>query len=192
MISGRSTPTVPDVLDAEDALATGMARRAAVFLFGLSAFVLATVYAAEHLGGLVPCSLCLEQRWPWWLTLCLGGIGLVQFRYPFSPAVRATLAALAAVTLLVSAGMAVNHVGVEEGRWPGPAFCTPVDAVSHTLEELRRLLLSTPPVRCDVPAWTLFGISMAGYNALVSGSMGLILIAVAGKLAPRRRRPKPE
>jgi disulfide bond formation protein DsbB len=78
---------------------------------------------------------------------------------------------LAAVAILVSGGIGVYHAGVEAGIFQGFTTCTATGAMS--LEDL----LNVPLVRCDQVQWSLFGISMAGWNAIISlGGAGLILI----------------
>lgn len=142
----------------------------------LAAAVLASAYAFQHLGGLQPCVLCLYQRWPWWIALglCVAAV-LLRGRGKAPTA----LAALASLTILVGAGIAVFHVGVEQQWWPGLASCGGVSGAPLTLEALKQQILNAPVVRCDEVAWSLFGISMAGYNALVSaaaGAVGLVVV----------------
>lgn len=144
---------------------------AALLLLGLA--VLATAYGAEHLGGLRPCELCLYQRWPWWIAAGLAFAALV----PAGTARRALLAA-AGAALIAGAVLAGYHVGVEQGWWQGPAACGGGVAAPETLSELRAQM-SRPVVPCSEPAWSLFGISMAGYNAVLSAAAGLAALAGA-------------
>jgi disulfide bond formation protein DsbB len=73
----------------------------------------------------------------------------------------------AALALAIGAGIAIFHVGVEQHWWVGTAECG-VTETANSIEALKAKILGTAPVRCDEVAWSLFGISMAGYNALVS------------------------
>ena len=141
----------------------------------ISAATLGSAYAFQYLGGLQPCSLCLYQRWPWWI---LGGLALVALLVTGNPRFFRGLVALCALTALAGAGLALYHVGVEQQWWAGPTACSGADATPQTLEELRAQILGTAVVRCDDVAWSLFGISMAGYNALISLATGLMTLAL--------------
>jgi disulfide bond formation protein DsbB len=76
---------------------------------------------------------------------------------------------------MVGAGIAVFHVGVEQHWWAGTAACgSTLSATS--VEALRAQILAAPVVRCDQPAWSLLGISMAGYNALISAALAVVAL----------------
>ena len=154
-------------------------RRAAGLAALASAGLLAAVFAMEHLGGLAPCKLCLLQRWPHGAVVALGLVALV----PALPGgARRALLGLIAIAFAVTAGIGAYHAGVEYGWLAGPTECTGTVGGS-TLEELRRNLMAAPVVRCDEVPWALFGISLAGYNALVSAA----LAGFAGWAAIARR-----
>ena len=87
---------------------------------------------------------------------------------------------------MIGAGIAVFHVGVEQQWWPGTAECGGIDGANLSLEQLKAQILAAPVVRCDEVAWSLFGISMAGYNILLS--LGLALVAFAAACGVGRRR----
>ena len=125
-----------------------------------SALLLLGALAFQYLGGLAPCPMCIWQRWPHAIAILLGLLLVV------SPA-RA-IAALGALTVLVGAGIGVYHAGVEQRWWPGPDTCTaPVPGTMETSELLDRIL-AMPVVLCDEIPWSLCGISMAGWNAILS------------------------
>jgi disulfide bond formation protein DsbB len=149
-------------------------RAAALSVAAAGAAILGAALAFQHIGGLAPCELCYWQRYPFWVAIPAGLAAVTIDR----PAARAALLALAAAALLASAGVAVFHVGVEQQWWQGTAACGAPRGVSASLEELRARLLAAPVVRCDEPQWTLFGITMAGYNVVLSG--GLAAVALAG------------
>lgn len=140
---------------------------------------LAVAYAAQYWGGLDPCPLCLYQRYPYFVALALGLVGIVAPR-----AARLPVLALAGLAFLASGGIAAFHVGVEEGWWQGTAACGGIDAGSA--EEFKAQVLAAPLVRCDEVPWSLFGISMAGYNFLYAGAAGAAALGAAG-MASRRR-----
>ncbi len=84
------------------------------------------------------------------------------------PALMRVVLALCAAIFLAGAGIAAYHVGVEQGWWQGAASCSGPNLNTMTIDELREHLLQAPIVRCDEVAWSLFGVSMAGYNILAS------------------------
>jgi disulfide bond formation protein DsbB len=116
--------------------------------------------AFQYLGGLAPCHLCLLQRWPHAAAIA---IGLLILAWP-----KRGLALLAALVVLVGAGIALYHVGVEQAWWAGPATCTAPEPGAQSSGELLDQILATPVVLCDQVAWSLWGISMAGWNAILS------------------------
>lgn len=148
----------------------------AALLAAISGATLAAVYISQYGFGLEPCELCLYQRWPWWAALVLCVLALLPI---LSGGLRALLFGLAGACVLVGAGIAIFHVGVEQHWWPGLASCGATGQVPATFEEMQRMMTQTV-VPCDKPAWTLFGISMAGYNALLSIVVGLWAVATAG------------
>lgn len=133
-------------------------------LVATSLGALATAYVAEYGFGLEPCPLCLYQRVPYGITL---GLGLVALVVPWGE-VRTAAVALAGAAFLVGAGIAVHHVGVERHWWASVAACGGALPTEMTVAELRVALAGPPAKPCDAVDWTLFGVSMAGYNAFVS------------------------
>ena len=148
-----------------------------LFLFCAASAVLGAALASQYIGGLVPCELCLLQRWPYGIVIALGLIGLVVR----GERVVVLLGALACLAFLAGAGIAAYHAGVECGWWQGPSACTNSLTAPTSIEELRKLLEATQVVRCDQPAWTFAGISMAGFNVFTS-------LALAGLTAFGVRR----
>jgi len=164
----------------DDMLAPRMASGLAALA---SAGLLAAVFAMQYLGGLAPCKLCLLQRWPHGAVVALGLAALVP---ALSDGARRALLGLIALAFAVTAGIGVYHAGVEYGWFAGPSGCTGTVG-GATLEELRRNLMTAPVVRCDEAPWSLFGVSLAGYNALVSvalaGFAGWAAIGRQGRAA---------
>ncbi len=158
-----------------------------------AAIVIAVVGAAAILGayyfqyglGLEPCPLCLEQRIAYYFAIPLA---LIVAFADSRGAPRAFLTAalvLIALTMLVNAGLGVYHSGVEWKFWPGPADCSgPVTSLGRA-SDLMRQLRNVTVVRCDEAAWRFLGLSLAGYNVLIS--LALAAIAVWG--VARARRP---
>lgn len=133
-----------------------------------SAAMLLGAYAFQHLGGMAPCKLCLWQRWPHGTAVLIGLIIL------FTGEVR--MAWMGALAAFGTAAVGFYHVGVEQGWWEGPTSCTSSGTQNLSAEELLNQILAAPLVRCDDIAWQLAGISMAGWNAIIS--LGLAAIWV--------------
>ena len=116
---------------------------------GIPALLLAGAYISQYGFGLFPCEMCWWQRYPHFAAV---GLALVSTA---APPKRAWIA-LAALAILVSGLIAAYHAGVEYHWWESPLGCTGGDPFSLEF------------VRCDQAAWTLFGVSLAGWNALLS------------------------
>jgi disulfide bond formation protein DsbB len=135
---------------------------AAAFL--VSALVIAGFLFFQYGVGLVPCELCLLDRWPWYGAIAVAGLTLALRRPGWSGPAALLLAAL----FLVSSGLAVYHVGVEQHVFAGPGACTAPPLSGQSVADMLAQLRATPAVRCDVPQWTLFGVSLAGFDLLAS------------------------
>jgi len=135
-----------------------------VFALGASAVVLGGALLSQYWGGLAPCELCLMQRWPWGVAIVISFVATMVARRPALPWVALLLAAV----FLVSSGLAFYHVGVEQHWFAGPTACSAAATAADTLEALKAQILHQQPVRCDEPAWSLWGISLAGWNLLAS------------------------
>jgi len=149
-------------------------RRFPVFVLVASAVVLGGALFSQYWGGLAPCELCLLQRWPWAAAIAISLIAIVTGHRAALPWVALLLAAVFAV----SSALAFYHVGVEKHWFAGPTACTGAATAADTLEELKKRILGQMPVRCDEPAWMLWGVSLAGWNLLASLLMGSACLAV--------------
>ncbi|HWI28890.1 MAG TPA: disulfide bond formation protein B [Stellaceae bacterium] len=152
-----------------------------LLLFIASAAVLAAVWASQIWGHLVPCELCLYERWPYYAVLVLSAAALISGR---SGVAKAALA-LAALIFLAGAALAFYHVGVERHWFAGPTACTGSGA-ADSLEEFRRRLLAQQPVACDQAQWSLFGVTLAGWNVVASLVLALFSIWALRRLYWRR------
>jgi disulfide bond formation protein DsbB len=155
-------------------------RTAATIAATAATGLLVAVFAMEHIGGLAPCELCLLQRWPHGAVILFGGVALLP---AVSESGRRLLLALCALAFAITAGIGIYHVGVEQGIFAGPTACSG-GITGDTVEELKRKLMAAPIVRCDEVAWSLFGISLAGYNVIASA--GLTVFCAAAALRGRR------
>jgi disulfide bond formation protein DsbB len=142
--------------------------RANLLALAVPSLLMAGALGSQYIGGLYPCDMCHWQRWPH-----DAAIGLAILALFLKPPVRTTLIALAAIAILISGGIGVFHAGVEYGWWQGLTTCTNT-AQSGSLADI----MAAPLVRCDVPQWTLFGISLAGFNAIFSIAGGLGVFAL--------------
>ncbi|NMM45852.1 disulfide bond formation protein B [Rhodospirillaceae bacterium KN72] len=149
----------------------------------VSAAILFTVNVFEYGFGYLPCQLCLYQRLPWWIAL---GIGCVALMTDGKRRDLATLLSiLALIAIAVGAGIGFYHAGVEYKFWAGPSGCSGTQELSGGLAAAIQSVSEGPKgPSCGEPAWTLFGVSMAGYNFLVS----LIVVVIGGLAAKKRLR----
>lgn len=151
------------------------------FLLGL--LTIAGAWGSQVIGGLVPCELCLEQRlaYYWGLPL-LALVILLWNRLPLP----VWYIGMAIVTAIFAWGtyMGAFHAGVEWGFWPGPTACTGIGE-SFSLDALNDL---QPVIGCDVVQFRFLGISLAGYNALISFAIVALLIASVILQWQRERR----
>jgi len=156
------------------------------FVLIASAIVLGTALTSEYWGGLAPCELCLLQRWPWAAAITISLIVLLVGEH----ARLDWVALLLAIVFTISIVLAFYHVGVEQHWFAGPTACTAPPGGAMTLEQMKQQILGTAPVLCDRPAWTPFGVSMAGWNLLASLVMAGCCIGALrhARDAWRRRR----
>jgi len=143
--------------------------------FGAPVLLLGGAYVSEYGFGLFPCEMCWWQRYPHFVAAGLGLMGL--FLAP-----QRLWVALAALAMLASGLIGGFHAGVEYGWWGGVTGCA--NAVGSTGGDPLEAIWNAPLIRCDVAPWSLFGISLAGWNFIIStAAAGVIL----GLLARRPR-----
>ncbi|HEX6113793.1 MAG TPA: disulfide bond formation protein B [Geminicoccaceae bacterium] len=149
--------------------------RASLLLALASAAILLAALALQYLGGLLPCPLCIWQRWPY---VALVALGLLGWRWR-----PRTLLGVATLVLLGSAGLAAYHVGIEQGWWALPGGCV-AGGSAESVEELKRLLAEAPPA-CDQVGFTFLGLTLAGWN--LGASLALAGFAAAAASGFGRR-----
>lgn len=134
-----------------------------------SAAMLAIAHAFETFGHLPPCTLCLKQREIYWAAGTLALVALVVSRTPVGERTRALFNLLLAIAFMAGAGIAFYHAGVEWHWWPGPSTCSSatISVSSGAMEALARGAKINPP-SCDKALWVFLGLSMAGWNCLIS------------------------
>jgi disulfide bond formation protein DsbB len=151
------------------------ARAFPIFVLAVSAAVLGSVLLSQYWGGLMPCELCLTERWPWEVAIVIAFVATMAG----SRAALPWVASLLGLVFAASAALAFYHVGVEQHWFAGPSACTAPAGAPTTLEALKAQLFHQQPVRCDEPAWSLWGVSLAGWNFLASLAMTAICVATA-------------
>ncbi len=131
----------------------------------LPAALLAGAWGSQLIGGLVPCEMCHWQRWPHYAAAVAAALAFIV---P-GRSVKLTLIAGAAALIAVSGLIGIFHAGVEYHWWQGITACsTSVSGAGISTDEMLRRILAAPVVRCDAAQWKMFGISLAGYNAIFS------------------------
>jgi disulfide bond formation protein DsbB len=149
----------------------GLARWLAL---AVPAVLLGGAYVGQYAFGLFPCEMCWWQRYAHFAALAFAALALIVRR-------GRALVALAALAIAVSAAIGGYHAGIEYQWWEGLTACTTTVTASggNPLDAI----MNAPLVRCDTAQWTLFGVSLAGWNFLFSGAAAL---AIAWLLARGR------
>ncbi|WP_300066280.1 disulfide bond formation protein B [uncultured Ruegeria sp.] len=140
-----------------------------VLAAGGSAALLLAAWSFQYFGGMAPCKMCIWQRYPHGVAIAVGLVAIAL------PNLR-ILPLFGAVAAAVTAGIGVYHAGVERGLWEGPSSCTSGDIGGLSSQELMEQIMSAPLVRCDDIPWEMLGLSMAGWNALISAGLVLVWI----------------
>ncbi len=154
-------------------------RQAPLLLLACSSLALLAAYGSERLGGLVPCALCLRERWPWWAIFALGLLALML------PRARRSLLWLALLAGLAALGLGIVHVGVEWGAWPSPLPECAAPRLAHGSLAARFASMPLRPSKpCDEPTYlvAMLPLSMAQLQALAA-----LAFSAAVAISLRRR-----
>lgn len=135
-------------------------RKVLLALIAASIAILGAALYFQYIEGLHPCRMCLYQRWPYGGVIVLSLAGLLLQRY------YRVILTLNGIILNLGAVIAVYHVGLEQNWWEEVISCAPPQA-GGSFEDILKSL-EQPYVPCDKVPWSLFGLSMAAYNALLS------------------------
>lgn len=150
--------------------------RNALFVALLASLVaLGTAFTSQYIFDLWPCVLCLYQRWPYAGVIVISLLGMVM-RHQIDSRVFLVLCALG---FAATAAIGAFHVGVEQGWWQGTAECVGDTSKALSVQDLKAQIMSAPIVRCDDIAWSLFGISMAGYNVIAAAILSIFCFLAA-------------
>jgi disulfide bond formation protein DsbB len=156
--------------------------RAALYVGLAMALVVVTALGFEHIGGYIPCKLCLEQRTPYYLGTPVMVLAALSSNNKWAPCFTRGLLAIGGLLMAYGLATAIFHAGVEWSWWAGPTDC--VAAATNVTTNANDLLgdinALTPP-SCDKAAIRILGISMAGWNVPAS----LFLMLASFKLAAR-------
>jgi disulfide bond formation protein DsbB len=156
-----------------------LTRQWPAWAFLASALLLAIAHAFQTFGGLEPCTLCLQQRDVYWTAMAVSALALIAARTPARMIARPLFGALLTCVFATGAVIAARHAGAEWKWWPGPATCSGIGGgvSAAALASLMHGAKVASP-RCDEAAWVFLGLSMAGWNFLISlGLAGMSLLA---------------
>lgn len=147
------------MLAAAEGMREARLKQARLLALLLPAALLGGALFSQYVGGLYPCEMCYWQRWPHAAAILLALCALFS---PLNASRTRLLVLLAALAIAVSGAIGVFHAGVELKWWEGLTRCTAIGATS--LQDI----LDVPLIRCDQVQWSFLGISMAGWNAILS------------------------
>jgi disulfide bond formation protein DsbB len=154
-------------------------RTGALVLFAAAA-VIATALAFEHVGGYVPCPLCLQQRYAYYAGVPALFLALVLLSAGHAR-VAAAVFLLVAAAFLANAGLGTYHAGAEWEYWPGPDTCAGAPQPLSKGGGLSKDLATTRVVRCDKAPWVFLGLSFAGWNVAASVLLAIGSASAAAK-----------
>ncbi|MCC5979988.1 MAG: disulfide bond formation protein B [Salinarimonas sp.] len=147
----------------------------AIALIGVATIAAALYF--EHVLDLRPCLLCLYQRWPYYAAIPLA---LLVALFATRPGLARAGLGVIGLIFVGGAGLALYHVGVEMGYFVGPTGCGGDAAPpARDMDDFMRQLETVRVIDCSQPAWIFLGITMAGWNALISFAVALIAFASA-------------
>jgi disulfide bond formation protein DsbB len=156
-------------------IASRPALSAAIAIAVVGAATIVGAWFFQYVLGLNPCPLCLEQRYAYYFAVPLAGMIALGEQAGASRKVLIGAFVAIAAGMLWNATLGVYHSGIEWGWWPGPQECSGTPGDLGSAGNLADQLKSISVVRCDEAAWRFLGLSLAGYNALIS--IGLAAIA---------------
>ncbi|WP_284123844.1 disulfide bond formation protein B [Parerythrobacter aestuarii] len=152
---------------------TNSLRLAQKLALATPALLLAGAYISQYGFGLYPCEMCWWQRWPHFAALAFAALA-------FMVQPTRVWISLAALAIMVSGAIGAFHAGVEYAWWPGITQCSGVAPTGGNSFESIQM---APLIRCDVAPWSLFGISLAGWNFLFSTLAGLSIFTLVTRKA---------
>lgn len=134
---------------------------------------------SQYIGGLYPCEMCHWQRWPHYAAIPVALLAIL-LRDRHSGHLLLTLTGL---LILASGVIGAFHAGVEYSWWEGLTTCSTVAAGGGSTQDMLRNIMAAPITRCDEAQWTLAGISLAGFNAIISvgAALAIFVLTIKGR-----------
>jgi len=170
-----------------DAGSTGRMATAAIVAAAVAAATILGAYFFEFVLGYAPCPLCLTQRIPYYVAIPVAAAVAIAAHAGVSRRLLAAGLVVVAAAMLIGAGLGVYHSGVEWKWWAGPSDCSgPINSFG-TAGSLLQTIETTPVIRCDQAAWRLLGLSLAGYNVLISAAIAAVALWGAAAVVDGRK-----
>ncbi|MEO1045957.1 MAG: disulfide bond formation protein B [Pseudomonadota bacterium] len=132
--------------------------------FVMPLFLITGALISQYVFGLYPCEMCIWQRWPHYGAILLAGVSLLVS----SRDIAKLFTALAGLAILGSGLIGGFHAGVEYGWWEGITACSTGFEQGLDADQIMDAILDAPIIRCDAAPWDFYGISLAGFNFLLS------------------------
>ena len=155
----------------------------ALAILAIAVASIAGAFVFEAL-GYAPCELCLKERIPYYAAIPVAGFAVLFAARSSKTFLRAAFVCLALI-FAASAIFGAYHAGIEWGFWPGPNDCSGLLDRARSVEDFLHQLQSVKVTRCHVPALRVLGLSLAGWNALISaGLSALAVVGLRAKLQP--------
>ncbi|MBX9468565.1 MAG: disulfide bond formation protein B [Rhizobium sp.] len=148
---------------------------AALLTFGM-ALVVDSALGFEHIGGYVPCALCLMQRNPYYIGIGVGFLAVLSAVFRLPPVVTKALLIAIALLMITGMGLGIYHSGVEWGFWAGPDSCTIGATGGDTPVNVLEALNATKAPSCTEATLRVLGLSFAGWNVLTSAALAAIAL----------------
>jgi disulfide bond formation protein DsbB len=152
----------------------------------VSLAMLGAAHAFETFGNLAPCALCLKQREAYWAAASISVLALVAGRFNTDTLTTRAFGLLLFCAFGAGAVIAGFHMGVEYKWWPGLAECAGSGKLQVTTNLLDKLSKPMEVPACDKVAWSMLGLSMAGWNMLIS--LGLAALSAMSTLVPSTKQ----
>lgn len=160
---------------------------AALLVFAGMAAAIVAVLGFEHIGGFIPCKLCLGQREPYYAAMPVAIVAALSAWRGWPACLTRGMLAIAGLLMVYAMALGVHHAGVEWGWWPGPGDCGGAAQSFSNTDDLLSSLTDDPPPACDEAAGRFLGLSFAGWNVLAA--LGLASIAFWGAFGSRNAFP---
>jgi disulfide bond formation protein DsbB len=134
-----------------------------IFLFLTAISALSVAYISQYYFGIQPCQLCFWQRYPFFAIIILTSLFLAN---PFLKKYQNSAVKIGILLLIINAGIAFYHSGVERKFFKGLDSCSSISTMPDNIDDLHKMLLSTKAVPCDQPQFIFLTLSMAEWNLI--------------------------